>query len=116
VAEAAILAGKDDSARDWLGVALQQPDARPRDKSLAHLYHLWLAMRLGQTDQCRTDFESWQAATEQFRQSKTDLNWLFMGARRAVQNSQLDEKQREPLTRMMDALEDSNRPLPVWSD
>lgn len=116
VAEAAILASKDDSAREWLGVALQHPEARPRDRSLAHLYHLWLAMRLGQTDQCRTDFDSWQAATEQFRQSKTDLNWLFTGARRSIQNSQLGPKQQELLTRMMDALEDRNRPLPAWSD
>jgi len=116
VAEAAILASKDDSARDWLNVALQQSRAQPREKSLAHLYHLWLAMRLGQTDQCRTDFESWQAATEEFRRSKADLNWLFQGARKAVQESQLSEKQKSLLTGMMDALERSDQPLPVWSD
>jgi len=116
LAEAAILVDKDDQTREWLGVALQQPNAPPRDISLAHLYQLWLAMRQGQTDQFRTDFESWLAATEHFRQSKQDLNWLFGGARRKVQDSQLGQKRKEVLFEMMDALEDNNRPLPVWPD
>ncbi len=112
--EVAILDGSNEQARDWLGVALKQPNVAPREKSLAHLYRLWLDMRQGQKDQSLADFQSWQAATEQFRQANVDLNWLFLGARKALKDSQIGEKQKELLAAMMDALEDTSRPLPGW--
>jgi tetratricopeptide (TPR) repeat protein len=117
LAEVAILLGNDGQTRDWLGIALialKQPKVAPREKSLAYLYRLWLAMRQGQTDQFSADFQSWQTATEEFRKTNNDLNWLFLGARKALQGSQIGEKQKELLTAMMDALEDGSRPLPAW--
>jgi len=116
LAEVAILLGNDGQTRDWLGIALKQPKVAPREKSLAYLYRLWLAMRQGQTDQFSADFQSWQTATEEFRQTNSDLSWLFKGARKALQDSQIGEKQKELLTAMMDALEDGSRPLPTWSE
>jgi len=112
LAEAAILVGDNEQTRDWLAIALKQPNATPRNKSLAYLYHLWLAMRQGNTNQLSTDFQSWQTATEQFRKTNEDLNWLFLGARKALNDSNIGGKRRELLTAMMDALEDKEHRLP----
>jgi len=114
LAETAMLVGDGEQTRNWLDIALQQPNARPRDKSLAYFYHMWLAMRQGQTDQLLTDFQSWQTATEQFRQTHEDLNWLFIGAKKALQDSRIGEKRKELLAAMMDALEDNQHPLPSF--
>ena len=114
LAEAAMLVGDGEQTQNWLNIALQQPDAKPRDKSLAYLYHMWLAMRQGQTDQFLTDFQSWQTATEQFRQTHEDLNWVFIGAKKALHDSNIGEKRKELLAAMMDALEDNQHPLPSF--
>jgi len=114
LAEAAMLVGDGEQTRHWLDIALKQPNATPRGKSLAYLYHMWLAMRQGETDQLSTDFLLWQTATEQFRQTHDDLGWLFLGAKKALQDSNLGEKRKALLAAMMAALEDNTQPLPSF--
>lgn len=116
LAEAAILVGRDDQTQTWLSIALNQPHIAPRDKALAYLYRLWLDMRQARTDQFLTDFHSWQRATEDFRQGKDDLNWLFLGARTVLGTSNITKTRKDLLTAMMDALEDRGRPLPTWPE
>jgi hypothetical protein len=69
LAESAVLAGKDDQAGIWLGIASKQSNTTPRENSLIYLYSLWLAVRKGQNNLIPTDFQSWQTATNEFRKT-----------------------------------------------
>jgi tetratricopeptide (TPR) repeat protein len=114
IAETAVLKGDDTTAQDWLEIAASQPNLNPRDASLIYLYRLWVAMRKGQTAEYKTDFESWQEATGRFRSNKEDLNWIFRGAREALDRSKstMGESRSTLLVKMMDALDDSSVTLP----
>ncbi|HUI42934.1 MAG TPA: tetratricopeptide repeat protein [Terriglobia bacterium] len=115
-AEAAILVGNDAQTQAWLGIAIKQPDAKPRDRSLVYLYALWLALRQGETGEAPGDFQTWQKAAGEFRQANADLNWNFVAAKKALSDSSLGESQKKLLAAMMDALEDNSHPIPRWVD
>jgi hypothetical protein len=119
VAEMAVLKGDDKQALDWLRIASAQPQTtRPRDASLIYLYRLWVAMRKGQSDEFKTDFESWKEATVRFRDSKDNLGWIFRGAREALDRSRsvIGKGNARLLASMMDALENNGQTLPAWPE
>ncbi|MFY9853575.1 MAG: hypothetical protein WAK26_06840, partial [Terracidiphilus sp.] len=119
VAEMAVLKGDDRQAQEWLNMASAQPQTmRPRDESLMYLYRLWVAMRKGQSDEFKTDFESWKEATVRFRDSKDNLGWVFRGARQALDHSRsvIGKGNAGLLASMMDALENNNQTLPNWPE
>jgi hypothetical protein len=117
IAEMAVLKGDDKQALDWLGIASAHPQAA-RDAALTYVYRLWVAVRKGQSDEFKTDFESWKEATVRFRGSKDDLSWIFRGARMALDRSKgvIGKGKTGILASMMDALEDNSRPLPSWPE
>ncbi len=119
VAEMAVLKGDDKQATDWLTMASAQPHTmKPRDESLIYLYRLWVAMRKGQSDEFKTDFESWKEATMRFRDSKDNLGWVFRGARQALDHSSsvIGKDNAGLLASMMDALENNSQTLPAWPE
>jgi len=71
-------------------------------------------MRQGESDQLSSDFQSWQKAAEQFRENKEDLNWLFLGAKKSLHDSEMNSKNKELLISMIEAMENNTRPLPAW--
>jgi tetratricopeptide (TPR) repeat protein len=116
LAEIAILAGRNETAREWLAGALRQPEIPVKEESLVYFYQLWLGMRQGQADELSRDFQAWQRATQQFRVTDGELNWIFDGVRKALKDERMGDKQRQLLLAMMDALEDNRRPLPSWPE
>src|ERR1700721_2540710 len=72
----------------------------------------------GKTAEYKTDFESWQEATGRFRSNREDLNWIFRGAREALDRSKstMGESRSTLLVKMMDALDDSSVTLPAMPE
>ena len=68
----------------------------------------------GQTAEFASDFQTWQTATQQFRQTNLDINWVFLGARQVLKKDRIGDSSKQLLAAMMDALEDRSRPLPPW--
>ena len=118
IAEAAVLKGDSKAASDWLASAGQPQKMKPRDAALFYVYRLWVAMRTGQTGEFKTDFDAWIEATKQFRESKDDLNWVFTGAKVALDRSkaELGTGKTELLLSMMDTLENDSSTLPTWPE
>jgi tetratricopeptide (TPR) repeat protein len=116
VAEAAVLKGDNKAATDWLASAGQPQTMKPRDAVLFYIYRLWVAMSTGQTGEFKTDFDAWREATKQFRDSKEDLNWVFTGAKKALDRSktQMGAGKTELLLSMMAASENDTSTLPSW--
>ncbi|HEX3438084.1 MAG TPA: hypothetical protein VHT24_15050 [Pseudacidobacterium sp.] len=118
LAETAILDGDDKTARNWLDIALRQPDPTPRNASLIYLYRLWVAMREGQTSEFKQDFDSWSEAANKFSQGKDGISWIFTGARKVLADprSSLGQSRIKLLVAMMDALDNKSSSLPPWPD
>ena len=116
LAEFAVLANKDDTANMWLATAMAKPGITPREKSLFYFYRLWVAMRQGHSSELLDDFQGWQAATLEFRKTDSELSWVFDGAKTALKQDRISDKEKQLLGAMMDALEDKSRPLPTRPD
>ncbi len=118
IAELAVLKGDNKTAAKWLASAGQPQTMKPRDASLFYLYRLWIAMRIGQTDEFKTDFDGWKEATKRFREDKAELNWIFTGAEKALDRSKIEmgEDQTLLLTSMMNVLKNDNLPLLSWPE
>jgi tetratricopeptide (TPR) repeat protein len=114
VAEAAVLARKDEAAGQWLGMAQNRDRTDARVQSLVHFYRLWLDFHQGHAGDGSTDFEAWQEAMQRFRGSNDDLNWVFTGMRKLVSKENISAPRKQLLEAMMDALENSQKPLPAW--
>jgi tetratricopeptide (TPR) repeat protein len=115
LAEIAVLADKDETASEWLDTAMSRPGVTSRDKSLAYIYRLWVAMRQKHTSEFSSDFQAWEVETQAFRKTKHDLSWIFTGARKALQDDlRIDEKEKHLLGAMMTTLDHPNQPLPSW--
>lgn len=115
LAEIAIMADKDEKASEWLAGAIGRPGIISRDKSLYYIYHLWMVMREGHSSEFLEEFQAWQVATQEFRKTNVDVNWIFTGARNALKDDpRIGAKEKQTLGAMMDSLEDNTKPLPSW--
>lgn len=115
IAEVAVLTSNDAVALNWLDVAAQQPPLGPRNESLVYFYRLWIDLRRGNTQDSSADLQSWQGATQRFRQSHDQLNWIFDGVKKILSQEKVVGGGAPLLSAMVEALENSDRPLPTWT-